>query len=174
MRLATSIARDAAIHPPISTLLMSRGEVEVSDQWPRQITNASQSWATRKGLARIRAALINLAIADDSGSVRLLLLGAYQSIPQANTSLRAFGTSVLKSIQPEVIETKSRFRRRRLSRREARVLRLISMGMTNKQMAQALGIAPETIKSHAANILAKLNCRKRAQAVARAKAIGWG
>jgi LuxR family transcriptional regulator, maltose regulon positive regulatory protein len=59
-------------------------------------------------------------------------------------------------------------RRQPLSRRETAILRMIAQGMSNKQIAQALGITPETVKSHAKNILLKLGTRTRAQAVARA------
>jgi LuxR family maltose regulon positive regulatory protein len=54
-----------------------------------------------------------------------------------------------------------------LSRRESAILRMIAQGMSNKRIAQALGIAPETVKSHAKSILLKLGTRTRAQAVAR-------
>jgi DNA-binding NarL/FixJ family response regulator len=59
-----------------------------------------------------------------------------------------------------------------LSRREAGVLRMIARGMSNKCIAKSLGIAPETVKTHVKAILSKLEARTRAQAVARAEAIG--
>jgi DNA-binding NarL/FixJ family response regulator len=40
------------------------------------------------------------------------------------------------------------------------------------RIARSLGIAPETVKTHAKGILSKLEARTRAQAVARAEAIG--
>jgi LuxR family maltose regulon positive regulatory protein len=49
---------------------------------------------------------------------------------------------------------------------------MIARGMSNKRIAQSLGIAPETVKSHAKSIFFKLAARTRAQAVARADAIG--
>ena len=58
-----------------------------------------------------------------------------------------------------------------LSRRESAILRKIAQGMSNKRIAQSLGIAPETVKSHAKNILLKLGTRTRAQAVARANSL---
>jgi ATP/maltotriose-dependent transcriptional regulator MalT len=61
---------------------------------------------------------------------------------------------------------------RPLSRRETGVLELITLGMSNKRIAQSLGIAPETVKTHAKSIFAKLESRTRAQAVARAGTIG--
>lgn len=62
---------------------------------------------------------------------------------------------------------------RALSSRESSILRMIAHGMSNKRIAQSLGIAPETVKSHAKNIFVKLSTRTRAQAVARAESIGF-
>lgn len=59
-----------------------------------------------------------------------------------------------------------------LSSRERNVLDLIAEGQSNKEIARALGIAPETVKSHVKNIFAKLAVEKRAHAVARAQALG--
>jgi LuxR family transcriptional regulator, maltose regulon positive regulatory protein len=62
---------------------------------------------------------------------------------------------------------------RALSSRESSILRMIAHGMSNKRIAQSLGIAPETVKSHAKNIFVKLSTRTRAQAVARAESMGF-
>jgi LuxR family maltose regulon positive regulatory protein len=56
----------------------------------------------------------------------------------------------------------------RLSPREHIVLQLISLGHTNKRVAQSLGIAPETVKSHAKHIFVKLRAQSRLEAVMRA------
>lgn len=55
-----------------------------------------------------------------------------------------------------------------LSPRERGVLLLICRGLSNKDIARELQIAPETVKSHAKRILLKLRARTRAEAVARA------
>ena len=61
---------------------------------------------------------------------------------------------------------------RSLSRRQVDVLQMIARGLSNKCIARSLGIAPETVKTHAKCILSKPEARTRAQAVARAEAIG--
>ena len=61
---------------------------------------------------------------------------------------------------------------RPLSRRETGILQMIARGLSNKRIAQSLGITPETVKSHAKSIFVKLDTRTRAQAVARAESIG--
>jgi PAS domain S-box-containing protein len=60
-----------------------------------------------------------------------------------------------------------------LSARECTVLTLIAKGQSNKRIAQTLGIAPETVKSHLKHILIKLESKTRAEAVARAGALGF-
>jgi len=59
-----------------------------------------------------------------------------------------------------------------MSPREYIVLRLICRGLSNKQIARELKIAPETVKSHATHILAKFQAKTRAAAVAHAFGLG--
>ena len=59
-----------------------------------------------------------------------------------------------------------------LSAREGAILNLIADGLSNKEIARNLAIAPETVKSHVKNLFVKLNAEKRAQAVARAQSLG--
>jgi DNA-binding NarL/FixJ family response regulator len=55
--------------------------------------------------------------------------------------------------------------RSQLSSRELEVLRLISQGRSNKEIASALGIAEGTVKVHATHIFAKLGALDRMQAI---------
>jgi len=52
-----------------------------------------------------------------------------------------------------------------LTRREAEVLRLIATGLSNQDIAAALVIGLETVKTHVGNIFAKLGAGNRSQAV---------
>jgi DNA-binding CsgD family transcriptional regulator len=54
----------------------------------------------------------------------------------------------------------------RLSVREKEVLALISTGCSNRMIATRLHLAPSTVKSHVESILARLDARNRAEAVA--------
>jgi DNA-binding CsgD family transcriptional regulator len=54
----------------------------------------------------------------------------------------------------------------RLTPRERDVLDLVAAGMTNRNIAQALHIAPGTVRKHLDNVYAKLNVPNRAAAVA--------
>jgi DNA-binding NarL/FixJ family response regulator len=53
----------------------------------------------------------------------------------------------------------------RLTRREADVLRLVATGLSNRQIADRLGLGAETVKSHLHAILTKTRATNRTQAV---------
>jgi DNA-binding NarL/FixJ family response regulator len=51
-----------------------------------------------------------------------------------------------------------------LTAMENRVLTLVTLGKTNKEIARALGISPATVKRHIENLLRKLKLRNRVEA----------
>jgi len=55
-----------------------------------------------------------------------------------------------------------------LTPRETDVLRHIALGRSNKEIADALAIGEETVKSHVGHLLAKLQVENRAQAIVQA------
>lgn len=59
-----------------------------------------------------------------------------------------------------------------LSGREIEVLDLIAEGLSNREIALRLFIAPSTVKVHTRNIYSKLGVKSRTHAVARARALG--
>jgi LuxR family maltose regulon positive regulatory protein len=59
-----------------------------------------------------------------------------------------------------------------LSEREMEVLRLLSVGLSNPEIAEQLYIAVSTVRSHCKSIYGKLNVHKRWDAVRRAQELG--
>ena len=59
-----------------------------------------------------------------------------------------------------------------LSERERDILRALSQAMSNKRVAQVLGVSPETVKWHLKNVYGKLGVSGRDEAVARARDLG--
>ena len=59
-----------------------------------------------------------------------------------------------------------------ISDRERAILELVAKGYSNKRIAQSLTISPETVKSHAKHIFAKLAACNRAEAVSKAEGLG--
>lgn len=56
-----------------------------------------------------------------------------------------------------------------LTGQEMRVLERLASGQSNKALARALGLSPNTIKTHLANLFAKLGAATRTEAVTRAR-----
>jgi ATP/maltotriose-dependent transcriptional regulator MalT len=59
-----------------------------------------------------------------------------------------------------------------LSRRETKVLMMISEGSSNKFIANALGLSEATVKFHLSNAYRKLGCKRRREAISAARALG--
>jgi LuxR family transcriptional regulator, maltose regulon positive regulatory protein len=119
---------------------------------------------------------LRMAFVDAGRPLLTLLERLYYALPTDDprlSDLRPYIATLLRStIQSNTDEPPS-ISYRPLSRRETGILQMIAHGMSNKRIAQSLGITPETVKSHAKSIFVKLETRTRAQAVARAEAIGF-
>jgi DNA-binding NarL/FixJ family response regulator len=59
-----------------------------------------------------------------------------------------------------------------LSDREIEILKLVSQGLTNKEIANKLFLAEGTVKNYVTSILQKINTRDRTQAAIRARELG--
>jgi len=59
-----------------------------------------------------------------------------------------------------------------LSERESEVLRLVALGMSNKEVAEKLFLSQRTVKAHLTNVFNKLNVASRSEAIV--KGLQWG
>lgn len=59
-----------------------------------------------------------------------------------------------------------------ISARELEVLNALAAGRSNKEIAQALGVSPNTVKTHVARLFEKLGARRRTEAIAKARELG--
>ena len=119
---------------------------------------------------------LRMAFVDAGRPLMTLLERLYYALPTDDprlSDLRPYIATLLRSTKQSNTEEPSSISYRPLSRRETGVLQMIAHGMSNKRIAQSLGITPETVKSHAKSIFVKLETRTRAQAVARAEANGF-
>ena len=76
----------------------------------------------------------------------------------------------------EIVETNGHFEldqanleKLGISPREYEVLGLIAEGHSNQEIADKLFVSTSTVKTHVSNVLAKLDARRRTQAIQRAK-----
>jgi DNA-binding CsgD family transcriptional regulator len=56
-----------------------------------------------------------------------------------------------------------------LTRRECEILEMLASGRSNKEMARALDISPNTVKTHLARVYGKLEVQRRVQAIEKAR-----
>jgi len=59
-----------------------------------------------------------------------------------------------------------------LSEQEAEVLRLVALGMSNKEVAEELFLSQRTVKAHLTSVFNKLNVASRSEAIV--KGLQWG
>jgi DNA-binding CsgD family transcriptional regulator/tetratricopeptide (TPR) repeat protein len=119
---------------------------------------------------------LRMAFVDAGRPLLTLLERLYYALPTNDprlSDLRPYIATLLRSTVQSNTEESSSISYRPLSRRETGILQMIAQGMSNKRIARSLDITPETVKSHAKSIFVKLATRTRAQAVARAEAIGF-
>ena len=79
--------------------------------------------------------------------------------------------SLLELLQPHLLNLRERWERRRrpslLTDREAEVLGLVALGLTNGEIAVRLVLSRTTVRTHLENIFGKLDVHTRTAAVAR-------
>jgi LuxR family maltose regulon positive regulatory protein len=96
-----------------------------------------------------------------------------KALPYLETLLRAFHQQPIPQTH---LEKEPSLRRQPLldplSTREQDVLHVLARGASNQDIAEALVIAPGTVKHHITHILSKLEATNRTQAVARARDLG--
>jgi LuxR family maltose regulon positive regulatory protein len=164
----------ARIHAPtygsVEHLLQRASSAASSGCW-------EDSYAILIPCLRIGAARgLRMVFRDAARALPALLERLYHALPKddpALSDLRPYIATLLRAtVSFEMSCRDSTTSYQTLSQRETAILQAIAHGMSNKRIAQSLGIAPETVKSHAKSIFAKLATRTRAQAVARAEAIG--
>jgi len=94
-------------------------------------------------------------------SFRVFLLGASSALTQP---ILALHLEKVSSASDAVYEIATRYN---LSEREREVLRGISLGLANKDVAEKLGISPNTVKSFQRLVMLKMGAKTRAGMIAK-------
>ena len=98
-------------------------------------------------------------VAKNSGIQRLMssVACAATGVPPID-SLLSKSSSFLQQTPPSLSQNPS------LTKREVQILVHLSLGLSNREISQALSISLETVKEHVQNVLRKLNASDRTEA----------
>jgi LuxR family maltose regulon positive regulatory protein len=186
-RVLLALARPADALPLLETLAEQMQENGRHGLWLSailmQCLAQQQMSEQEKALPSLQQALV---IAEPSGYLRLFLdwgepmAELLQTAVQHNV-LPDYANKLLDHLRFTILDLRfeSTFNhqssienRQSLSPRETEVLQLIAQGLTNKEIANELVIAPSTAKRHTVNIYNKLAISNRAEATAKAYELG--
>jgi LuxR family transcriptional regulator, maltose regulon positive regulatory protein len=123
---------------------------------------------------------------DEGTVVETLLRSLFSSRSEVNDPVGSFGRKLLDSLerepnyvaQPNVIEVEvldeedSLAPPESLNAREREILNLVSLGLSNKEIAHRLSLAEASVKWHLQQVFTKLDVRRRIGAVRRAQKLG--
>jgi DNA-binding CsgD family transcriptional regulator len=180
------IATDAGQDEAMSALSHSLGELALLDGKPEQ---AAEHFGRAVGLLRTLGAPFERTESQRRAAAALAIVGrrkeAVEHLVAAHRTARRLGARVLvQQAVDGLIALGERPERRLgrgaaarhahqgLTRREVEVVRLVAMGLTNREIAGELFLSPRTVEMHVQSILAKLDCRSRAGAARRASELG--
>jgi DNA-binding NarL/FixJ family response regulator len=131
----------------------------------------------QRAQTQLRAAAAHVAAGEREDAVRRLTdayrtarkLGAQPLAGLAARRLEELGERAEQRLGPRATRDMTAGG---LTRRELEVLRFVSIGRTNREIARDLFLSPRTVDMHVRSILAKLDCRSRAEATHRADELG--
>jgi DNA-binding NarL/FixJ family response regulator len=143
----------------------------------------SDDWVEARGM-NVPMVVVQGERTDDAAVVDSVLAGAdavlhCDAAPEAVLAVMnevRWGGSVMDPVHMRAVAGLARAAGARpgvdLSRRETEILASIADGKAVKQTARDLGVSPKTIENLQGRLFRKLSARNRAQAVARAHALG--
>jgi NarL family two-component system response regulator LiaR len=137
----------------------------VRQRWPRaQVVALTASTDDARLIGALRAGAIGYVRKDAEPE---LLLAAVRAAARGRSMIDpAVASTVLREMARGGLPGGE------LTEREIEVLRQLARGRTNREIAEALFISEETVKTHIGNILGKLHLGRRAQAVIYALKLG--
>lgn len=150
------------------------GQIEIRLLQALAATNANEGlvFLTDALTMAHSAKFIRIFLDKGSGLIPLLHMAiSKQVFPEYARSLLAlFEGTMPPPMQTSVVsEQDDSHLVEAISEREIEVLQLLADGRTNKEMAQAMFVSVNTIKSHLKSIYGKLNVNNRREAVSRAR-----
>jgi DNA-binding CsgD family transcriptional regulator len=139
-------------------------------QMGSDFTAAAAQWATLGAPYERALALIDSGTADNTRAGLDILdgLGADEVAAKVRQDLRRGGATTIPSRRRESTRTNPAG----LTNRQVEILRLLSDGSTNAEIAQRLFLSPKTVDHHVSALLSKLHATTRRDAVRRGGELG--
>jgi DNA-binding CsgD family transcriptional regulator len=184
--LLSSMAATGGTSETVAALAHALGEIALlEDDGTRAAGHFERALDALSGLPvphdraeiQVRAAAALIAIGERERGIEHLVsayraarkLKARPLATHAVEELAALGEKVERRLGQRAVGD---LERGGLSRRELEVIRLLEPGRTNREIGRELFLSPRTVDMHVRNILAKLGCRSRLEAVRKAKELG--
>ena len=144
-------------------LLVDNGRTRVEAFWHAPALRSARSVLERQLVRGSGSAVSRTAheLGLDSGFL-------FRAAPAGETSpvIALYGRHAVRADRPFLAGSEEVIARPRLSARESQILRLAADGLSGPAIADRLVLSPATVKSHFANLYAKLGVTDRAAAVA--------
>lgn len=181
----TRIATSSGHGDALAALAQALGEIALADGEPElaaeQLSRAVELHRElripaeraqilhRAGIALAAAGERQLAIERHAEAYRLARqLAARPLAGRTAAAIEDLGESAEQRLGPGAVDGDGS----PLTRRELEVVRLVAEGRTNREIAAELFLSTRTVDMHVRNILAKLDCRSRVEASAKASEAG--
>jgi two-component system NarL family response regulator len=150
----------SAASPAFALLLLIQGT---------DAERVAQLRAVGRDLPEARILAVMPAGAPNASLRRVLLAGAtgIVSDDDLETTLVATARATLAGQLTVPIALSRQIAPRPLSHREKEILALVTLGQTNREIAQTLFLAESTVKTHLSSAFRKLDTRSRSEAVTR-------
>lgn len=160
-------------HTALGCALAARGELAEAEQQLEHGLDVLSSWqdTLSRALALLKLAPVRARRGDRAGA-RVLLVEARSIIN------RSRDPGLLRSQLDDLDRQLSTRQRREISasdlptESELRVLRMLSSGQSQREIALALYVSPNTVKTHKRALYRKLRARTRDEALSRARELG--
>jgi DNA-binding NarL/FixJ family response regulator len=169
----------AALAQAIGELALAEGDAPAAAEHMERAVELHRAIAIpyERAQVELRAGVALAAAGEhESGLERLCdayrtatKLGARPLASEAAREVAALGESVAQRLGSRAAASADEVR---LTRRELEVLRHVSVGRTNREIAQELFISQRTVDMHVRNVLGKLDSRSRVEASHRAGELG--
>lgn len=119
----------------------------------------------------LRFLILSYSLEIFTAAVALLFtgLGVWLAVKIVNPKTITVEKEVYIEKQSDFVSDETVLAEIGLSKREFEVLKLLSEGMSNEEIASGLFVSVPTVKTHISNLYVKLDVRRRTQAVEKAR-----